>query len=867
MKKSQNRLYLWLMGFTTADTKEKTEALLNEIARLRQRIEDLARKEKCLLDLFNATEEVAILIDREGTILLANNNASRLYGIPVEQMSGTSLYALIPRDRIESGKQKVKTVLETRRPVRFEGKLEEKVFENSLYPVLENGLEIERIALFVRDITERKRLAAILKQTEERYRNIYENAMEGIFQIGPEGRFISANPSLAHIHGYDSPEALIKSGKNISTMYVNPEDHRRLINLLFEKGTVQNYEAKMVRRDGSSQWISVNVRLVKDEHGKPLYYEGTMMDITNRKMAEEALAESEERYRIAIEHSNDAVAMIRGETIQYVNRRFVEIFGYDNREEIIGKSVLLVVHPDDQEMVITINRRRQRGEEVPARYEFKGIGKDGRLISIEVSATKISYRGIPESLVYLRDVTERKLAEEVMRNERNRFRTLSENAPVGIIMIDREGRFQYINPKFKEMFGYSLDDVPNSVEWFRKAFPDPKTRKEVISSWLNYLRNTKPGEQVPRTLSATCKDGTQKMIHFIPVRLATGEYIVTLDDITERIQAHEALIKSHQELERLNRAKTKAIHHISHELRTPLAVIHGNIRLLKRKLKHHLTDADLKKTMETLDRNLERISEISTETDEIFRISQEVEAEAALENLNGLWQRIEDLPDMPAEVRSHFNALRGWINQYLSGKAETFQSINLFPFVLDVLERVKQLSRHRRIRFQVDGKNNLFVSLDPLMLRNVVEGLLRNAIENTPDGGTIRLGVEQSNGKIMLHITDYGVGITRENQAYIFDGLFHTKETALYASKKPYDFGAGGKGLDLLRMKIYGQRFGFDLSVTSKRCVHIPTDQDLCPGDISKCPHVKNARECADSGGTTFTIAFEPMKISQPGHI
>ena len=234
------------------DRDEKAKALIKEIESLRQRIADLEhceeerkRTEEIFLDLFNATEEVALLMDREGIILVANKNAARLYGVPVEKLPGASIYDLIPRDRVRSGKEKVKTVLETRKPVRFEGKLEEKVFENSLYPVLEDGSEVQRIALYVRDITERKRLAAILKQTEEKYKNIYENAMEGIFQIGPDGRFISANPSLSHIHGYDSPEALMKDGKDIASMYVNPEDHHRLINLLFEKGAVQNYEAKM----------------------------------------------------------------------------------------------------------------------------------------------------------------------------------------------------------------------------------------------------------------------------------------------------------------------------------------------------------------------------------------------------------------------------------------------------------------------------------------------------------------------------------------------------------------------------------------------------------------------------------------------
>jgi len=623
----------------------------------------------------------------------------------------------------------------------------------------------------------------------------------------------------------------------------------------------------MCHKDGSPQWISINVRLVRDAQGKPSYYEGTMIEITHRKMAEEALAESEERYRTAIEHSNDAVAIIQEDKIQYVNRRFMEIFGYENPEEIIGQSVLSVVHPEDRDRVISINQRRQRGEPVPSRYEFKGLTHEGKVIYIEVSATSIVYRGTHVYLVYLRDITDRKVAEEVMRRERNRFRALSENAPFGIIMVNQEGGFEYINPKFKELFGYDLDEVPNSREWFRKAFPDPKSRREVISTWIDYLRSTRPGEKVPRTLPTTCKDGTEKVIHFIPVRLATGEYIVTLEDVTERIRAHEALVKSHQELEQLNRAKTKAVNLISHELRTPLAVIQGNLRLLKKKLKPSAMDTDLQKTMEVLERNLDRISDISKETDEIFRVSQELEAGALLDNLDRLWQRIENLPEMPSDIRPHFDALRAWLGQYLSGRTDEFQSINLFPFVLDVLERVKQLSSHRKIRFQVEGKNDLFILIDPIILQNVVDGLLKNAIENTPDGGAIRLKIEQKREKVTLHITDYGVGITEENQAYLFDGLFHTKETELYASKKPYDFGAGGKGLDLLRMKVYGERFGFDLSMSSRRCVHIPTDQDQCPGDISRCPYVKNAKECAESGGTTFTVAFQPKKKSPAFHI
>jgi PAS domain S-box-containing protein len=264
---------------------EKKIKLLNEIEFLRQKVEEIERceverrrAEETFLDLFNATEEIALLMDREGIILVANKNAARLYGIPMEKLPGRSIYDLIPADRVESNKAKVRTVVKTRTTLRFEGRLGEKDFENSLYPVLDGEKEVERIALYVRDITEKKRLQATLRQTEEKYKNIYQNAIEGIFQIDPSGRFVSANPSLARIHGYDSPEELMRAVDDIRSVYVNPEDHTRLINLLFEHGAVQNLVAQMYRKDKSLQWISVNVRLVRNTQGEPLYYEGTMKD-------------------------------------------------------------------------------------------------------------------------------------------------------------------------------------------------------------------------------------------------------------------------------------------------------------------------------------------------------------------------------------------------------------------------------------------------------------------------------------------------------------------------------------------------------------------------------------------------------------
>ena len=120
----------------------------------------------------------------------------------------------------------------------------------------------------------------------------------------------------------------------------------------------------------------------------------------------------------------------------------------------------------------------------------------------------------------------------------------------------------------------------------------------------------------------------------------------------------------------------------------------------------------------------------------------------------------------------------------------------------------------------------------------------------------IRVVLEQKAQWVQLKIQDFGIGITKENRRHLFHGLFHTLDTELYSSKRPYDFGAGGKGLDLLRIKTYAQRFDFDISVASQRCTYLPTDQDLCPGRISSCLHCKTEDDCFNSGGSTFCLTF-----------
>jgi signal transduction histidine kinase len=289
----------------------------------------------------------------------------------------------------------------------------------------------------------------------------------------------------------------------------------------------------------------------------------------------------------------------------------------------------------------------------------------------------------------------------------------------------------------------------------------------------------------------------------------------------ENVRLHEARVEvlehSRKELEQLNRAKTIALDHLSHELITPLSIIKGTIQLMKRRILTQPSPITSEISFEMLEKQLNRLLEIQRETDSIIRSYREFEGKPV----------------------------------FLSSFAER------------VLNQVKQKAARRELHFHLEGEKDLYVFIPPGILEEILEGLLKNAIENTPDEGMIGVSFEKTDHEVLLKVEDFGVGITEENQKLIFGGLFHTQETDLYSSGRPYDFNAGGKGLDLLRIKVYGEHYGFDLSVKSRRCIFIPTNWDLCPGRISECPHCKSPEDCQSSGGSTFSISF-PQPSEKP---
>jgi PAS domain S-box-containing protein len=325
------------------------------------------------------------------------------------------------------------------------------------------------------DVTERKRAEEALRESEERYRTLVETSPDAITLLDLNLTIISANRPALNLFGYENAEEV--KGKSGLDYLVLEERGRAIEDMrkMLETGSIGPIDYTLTKKDGTLFPAELKASLVVDSQKKPGGIILVSRDITERKQADEALRESEERYRTVIEHSNDGVAIDRGSQPLFVNQRFVEIFGYDKPEEILGKPLSLIVHPDDIRRLEEIILRRQRGEVVPSRYEFRGLRKNGETIDVEASATQTNYRGESVSLVYLRDITDRKRAEEALRRTEEQLRQSQKMEAIGQLAGGVAHDFNNLLTVIKGYSQLSLNEIREgeplrgNIEEIRKA--------------------------------------------------------------------------------------------------------------------------------------------------------------------------------------------------------------------------------------------------------------------------------------------------------------------------------------------------------------------------------------------------------------
>jgi len=433
----------------------------------------------------------------------------------------------------------------------------------------------------------RKQTEEAMQENEEKYRNIFENAIEGIFQSTPEGRYININPALTEIYGYESPEDLINNITDIEhQLYVDPNSRKQLINLLKNKDSLYNFESQVYRKDGSVIWTSENIRAIRNELGELINYEGSVIDISNRRQAEEALRESEERANKYLEIASVAFVALNNEgNIALINERGLEILGY-KREELLGKNWFKTCLPESvQDDVLDVFHQLIRGEIEPVEYyENPILRKDGkeRIIAWSNSVLRNPAGEIEGTLTSGEDITERKQAVEALRESEEKYRTILDSIEDGYFEVDIAGNFTFFNNSLCKLFGITKDELMGKN--FRD-FADKETNKKGYQAFNKIYTTGKPAKGF--NWDALKKDGTKIYIEASVSLRKDSEgkpigFRGIIRDVSEHRQAEEEKVRLEAQLKQAQ--KMEAIGTlaggIAHDFNNLLTGIQGRASLM-----------------------------------------------------------------------------------------------------------------------------------------------------------------------------------------------------------------------------------------------------------------------------------------------
>ena len=398
-----------------------------------------------------------------------------------------------------------------------------------------------------RDISERKKAKEALVASEIKYRNLFEHTLLGMEVIDAEtGKVVLANHAIARMFGFNSPEEMV--GLDAITGWVLPEDMEWVLREFAkamadpEKRDVATLRVR--GKDGHMVWVSGSGTLF-DYEGKPAILI-SLIDVTAAKEAEAKLHESEEKNRLLVENANEAITVVQDAVLKFANPKFAQLTGYSEKD-LVGKTFVELLHPDDRQMVAEYYARRLKGEEVPYIYQFKFFDKQGLTKWAEINAVLFEWEGRPAILALLNDITERKEAQKALKESEERFRTLIEKSTDAITILDATGRLLYESASMERITGYKLED------WLGKPIGDWFLHPDDLVALASLLERV-IGEPDTTVEGVTArfkhKDGRWHVLEATVRNLLddpkVGGIVVNYRDITERVIAEQVLRESEE---------------------------------------------------------------------------------------------------------------------------------------------------------------------------------------------------------------------------------------------------------------------------------------------------------------------------------
>ena len=764
-------------------------------------------------NLFDLAGDIVFTISPDGTLTSLNPVFETVSGWPRAKWLGEHFEGIVYPDDLPLALEYFKKVLLPEKLPVFELRIKSEsgkilTCEFTTVPQVKNGQVINIIGI-ARDITERKKSEDMLRRERDKAQQYLDIAGVMLVAIDANQRVKLINKKGCEILGYCEEDIV---GKNWFDIFI-PEKSREDVKNVFvkimkgETEAAEYHENSVVTKNGEERLIAWRNSLIKDDEGNITGTLSSGEDITEHKQAEDALIDSEERYRRLVELSPDVVFIQSEGKIAFINSAGVKFFGADSAEELIGKPVLELMHPDYRGIVNErIRILKEERTEVPV-LEEKYLRLDGSSVDVEVAATPFIYRGNPGAQVIARDITERKKAEEALRKSKEFIKNILETVDEGFIVIDNEYKIISANKSYLQAVNKPLEEVTgrHCYELSHHIYKPCHESGEDCPVNITF----KTGE--PHTALHTHYDSEGNSIFVetksYPIKDDSGKVVSAIEvinNITEKKRLEDQLHHA-QKMEAIGTFAGG----IAHDFNNILTAIIGYANLLQMKMKK---DEPLRAHVEPILASAERAANL---TQSLLAFSRKQVINTKAINLNEIVGNVEKL-------------LRRLIGE----------DIELNISLAD---------------------NPMTVVADFGQMEQVLINLATNARDAMPDGGVLIIktgmmkldeeyikshGYGKTGKYAVISVTDTGFGMDEKTRERIFDPFFTTKDL--------------GKGTGLGLSIVYGiikQHNGY-INVYSEPGKGT-TFRIYLPLTKSKIEETKISEEAHSIGGTETILLAE----------
>ena len=552
-----------------------------------------------------------------------------------------------------------------------------------------------------------------LQESEETYRLITENVNDVISVFDKNLNLIYINEAQQKISGFSREEVMGKKPME----FMHPDDIRRCVKLFQEALKTGNGfgEFRLRRKDGTYIWLEINAKIIVDKNGETKAVL-VSRDIHERKLMEEKLKKSEEKYRLITENAYDIILVINQKLeCEYINEQVsMKLWGY-NKNDLIGKSLLNLIHHKDLKTVANLLKNSFKMGEDEARLRVKK--KNGNYAWFEIRCKSfINGEGIRKGLFFAIDITEQKQAEE-------KYRHLFEHSPFSITLIDLQGNIIDCNPAVERLIKYKKEELIHR-NFKNLSIIHPRD----LPILLKRFKKSMNGEILPSIdVQLYKKDGSLIWINYTTSLVNIGNkklMQIIFYDITERRKAAKILLKEMKKLKELDQIRNDLITRVSHELKTPLISVCGAIELLLNIYSDKFGKEELE-LLEMVERGGKKLRYLINTLIDISRLKHK---ELKLKK----------------------------------------QPYDLSVIIKDSLKEFNLLIKKRKIHVNLNLPKILYANIDRIRVEQVIANLLSNAIKNTPPNGRIQVNLQEIEDWAKISIHDTGIGLTKDEMEKIF---------------------------------------------------------------------------------------------------